>query len=478
MSFRGLRLSIAGRSDQRQRGQALVIVALSMVVIVGLVGLALDGGHAFVDRRALQSGSDVSSEAGTSLLAYNFHQPAAPKTDPQVSSAIQAQVNSSASSDSQVSPFPGSAAACDPGVLTDPTNVSQVATSLTASCAWYVDGSDQTSTTTQKKLLLWQSGANTGHPVQVGNGQLPPVCPSTAAGWGTHCTDGTSVLAYYTHPTYFLRAIGQTTATERAIATSTFAPVTAVGPTGGLAHYAVWAFCTVPGSDPADGSTGAADGIADAANHPDNPADESPDVDLAGSNEPEVDLNDIVVIRDNKWHSVATSCNPANSNSNNFKGWFHDSVTANPSTGGPFPPATPPPFGFVSCSGNGAGAAKTNFTELDYFCAKGGNSVGNEAPDIALLQNAWDTCHQHTAPCAPVLLPVIDYLDEQNASNYVFHIKSWVAGVPTKDPSSLQPSDSWEVQVVDQVAHRVGWCATPPCPPPPPNAPVSINLVQ
>lgn len=487
-----LRAKAAGRTKQRQQGQAIIIVALSLVMLVGLVGLAADGGHAFVDRRALQSGSDVSSEAGTSLLAFDFHQPPAGsfKSDTQVLAAVTAQVNSSLSSGNQAANFPGGSGAgaggCDTtNALADGTNVGQIAGGLTASCAWYVDGSDPSTPTTQKKLLLWPAGfTHAGHAVQVGQvasgggGLLPPVCPSTIALWGTHCTDGTSVLAYYTHPTYFMRAIGQPTAAERAVATSIFAPITTV--TGGFAHYAVWAFCSVtdatlnPGDSPTDVDTA----------HPDNPPD-VPDLDPSGSNEQEVDNADIVVIRDNSWASLAPACNLANTNSNNFKGFFHAPVTATPATGS-IPP--PPPFchppngscapGSIQCSSTTYPTPPAGVAEGDYFCAQGGNQIGDQTLDIALLQNAWDTCVTHTAPCVPLLLPVIDFLDEQNASTFAFHIKSWIAGVPTQNPATYNSNTTVTVRVVDLVAHRAGWCPTPPCQTPGPNAPVSINLVQ
>jgi len=477
VSIKRLRSRFSEICLEWQSGQAVVIMALTLVVLVAFVGLATDGGHAFVDRRALQSGSDVSTEAGSTLLGFNFHNPPTPKTDSDVLAAIKAQVNSSLSSGNQQANFPGTSAQCDPGAVADGTNIGQIANSLTASCAYYVDGSDQTSTTTQKKLLLWPSGfANAGHPVQVGQLSSPVLnlleCPFAVAGWGVHCVDGTSVVAYYTHPTYFMGALGVHSAAERAVATSIFAPVTTL--TGGFAHYAVWAFCTAndpvnnPGDSPKDVDTA----------HPDNPvdADELPTaVDPAGSTEQEVDKDDIVILRDPGWSSLAPTCNPANTNSSNFKGWFHDPVPATPASGS-IPPA--PAFGSIAC-GPSPNPAKTTFKELDYFCAKGGTSAGLEAPDIQLLQNAWDSCVAHTAsPCTPVLLPVIDYLDEQTGSSFVFHIKSWVAGYPTQDPSTYTSSTTVKVKVVDLVPQRGSWCPTLPCVTPPSSAPVSINLVQ
>jgi Flp pilus assembly protein TadG len=51
-----------------QSGQAIVIVGLMIVVLFGFVGLAMDGGRAYLDRRSLQAGVDAASLAA----AYNF----------------------------------------------------------------------------------------------------------------------------------------------------------------------------------------------------------------------------------------------------------------------------------------------------------------------------------------------------------------------------------------------------------------------
>ncbi|TME69885.1 MAG: hypothetical protein E6I50_05615 [Chloroflexi bacterium] len=51
-----------------QRGQAIVLVALLLVVLFGFVGLALDGGRAYLDRRHLQASVDAASLAA----AYDY----------------------------------------------------------------------------------------------------------------------------------------------------------------------------------------------------------------------------------------------------------------------------------------------------------------------------------------------------------------------------------------------------------------------
>src|SRR6185295_1014851 len=48
----------------RQRGQVLVLVALGMVALIAMVGLVLDGGATFGQRRSEQRAADLSALAG------------------------------------------------------------------------------------------------------------------------------------------------------------------------------------------------------------------------------------------------------------------------------------------------------------------------------------------------------------------------------------------------------------------------------
>jgi Flp pilus assembly protein TadG len=47
--------------QQRQQGQALVLIALCMLVLMGFLGLAVDGGHAYWERRILQNAVDAAA---------------------------------------------------------------------------------------------------------------------------------------------------------------------------------------------------------------------------------------------------------------------------------------------------------------------------------------------------------------------------------------------------------------------------------
>ena len=52
----------------RQRGQAIVLVALMLVVMFGVLGLALDGGRGYLDRRQMQAAVDAAALGA----AYNY----------------------------------------------------------------------------------------------------------------------------------------------------------------------------------------------------------------------------------------------------------------------------------------------------------------------------------------------------------------------------------------------------------------------
>lgn len=66
----------ASRSTRRDGGQILVVFALSLLIIIGMVGLALDGGATYAHRRDSQTASDLAALAGANdyLLGQNSTQ--------------------------------------------------------------------------------------------------------------------------------------------------------------------------------------------------------------------------------------------------------------------------------------------------------------------------------------------------------------------------------------------------------------------
>jgi hypothetical protein len=60
---------ITEKSTQTERGQALVIMALGMIVLLIVVGVAVDGGTVFMERRHAQNAADAAALSGTRMLA-------------------------------------------------------------------------------------------------------------------------------------------------------------------------------------------------------------------------------------------------------------------------------------------------------------------------------------------------------------------------------------------------------------------------
>ena len=75
---------------KREKGQALIIIAISLVVLAAFVGLAIDGGQLYTNRRKTQNGSDAAALAGTRLLA-TFISNCEPGDSPQ-DSAVRSAV--------------------------------------------------------------------------------------------------------------------------------------------------------------------------------------------------------------------------------------------------------------------------------------------------------------------------------------------------------------------------------------------------
>lgn len=59
-------------SRSGERGQALVVLVISLLAIVAGLGLIIDGGNAWAQQRITQAGNDAAAEAGAVVLARNL----------------------------------------------------------------------------------------------------------------------------------------------------------------------------------------------------------------------------------------------------------------------------------------------------------------------------------------------------------------------------------------------------------------------
>lgn len=81
-----------------EHGQILVIVALGMLAFVAMVGIVIDGGLAWGERRDTQNAADASAEAGAVLLAQNipYKYATPPTTGPNGNAEVRNAVASTA----------------------------------------------------------------------------------------------------------------------------------------------------------------------------------------------------------------------------------------------------------------------------------------------------------------------------------------------------------------------------------------------
>ncbi|TMC48678.1 MAG: hypothetical protein E6J14_11385 [Chloroflexi bacterium] len=180
----------AGTQQQRKRarrgastrsGQAIVLFAVVSVGLLGLVGLAIDGGQALLNRRAMQASADSAAEASAHMLAANFRTTGSPASGLYSDTDISKVVCDTAT---------GSQSGGSPG-LTCATDVT----------AYYTDA----------------SGQRVAGPVAVGGGSIP------SAAHGVEVTSRDPA-----HSTRFVQLVGFKTAQEAAKGTSTFSAVQSV----------------------------------------------------------------------------------------------------------------------------------------------------------------------------------------------------------------------------------------------------------
>jgi Flp pilus assembly protein TadG len=81
--------NLVNRARARQRGQILVLFALGATVMIAMVGLVLDGGDTYAQRRDQQNATDVAALAGANTF-LNFAGTVAAKTSAASDAAVAA----------------------------------------------------------------------------------------------------------------------------------------------------------------------------------------------------------------------------------------------------------------------------------------------------------------------------------------------------------------------------------------------------
>lgn len=94
-------------------GQILVIFALAAVALVLAVGLVIDGGNAFLNRRSAQNASDLAALAGTQVIADFYTKVPNTTTSADVYGAIQARMTANDCTSSGATPCSWSASFVD-----------------------------------------------------------------------------------------------------------------------------------------------------------------------------------------------------------------------------------------------------------------------------------------------------------------------------------------------------------------------------
>src|SRR4051794_11946079 len=62
-------------SDNRESGQAIVILALGLAALLAMAALVIDGGNGFVQQRATQNAVDAAALAGATVMVKNVGDP-------------------------------------------------------------------------------------------------------------------------------------------------------------------------------------------------------------------------------------------------------------------------------------------------------------------------------------------------------------------------------------------------------------------
>jgi Flp pilus assembly protein TadG len=211
--------------DRSIRGQVVALFALSLTVVILVVGLVVDGGNVFLQRRDAQNAADLAAMAGTKRLADSYVKPGVP------GDSVLSRIRTTMTANGCTAP---------------------------AACTWTANYVGPRSGTTFTDLGPVADGA-------------PPSGPL-----------GVRVSVTERPRTYFLGVIGQTTWTVTTVATAIAGaipggPAAQVVPLAitdvPIQEGAVYAFTTGPGRPGNFGWIGWGGGqLANSICHPDNPA--------------------------------------------------------------------------------------------------------------------------------------------------------------------------------------------------------------
>jgi hypothetical protein len=185
--------SLRRRAHGEPRGQILVIVAASLITIIGLTGLVIDGGLAWGKQRDNQNAADAASQAGAVVLAESLT--GVPRSDSDVLAAVTASASVNA---------------------------------VTLDGAWYANCNGD---------LVDLSGApvaTEADAAEVGNGSFPlALCPNSTGALEADVRLGVRARTSETFETFMVRVLGFSTLTTVADATSVSGYIQSVCPADG-----------------------------------------------------------------------------------------------------------------------------------------------------------------------------------------------------------------------------------------------------
>lgn len=76
------------RPREARKGQVIVIFAMSLVAVIGMVALVIEGGNAYAEQRGTQNGADAAANAGAVVLGQSLGPDGVLTTDGSVALAV------------------------------------------------------------------------------------------------------------------------------------------------------------------------------------------------------------------------------------------------------------------------------------------------------------------------------------------------------------------------------------------------------